>query len=253
MGRRCGAEAGDAGRVGEQRQPVGGAGHHDEVVAVGRGAAGGVSAVEAGDVVIGPPAPGLHSNGYSLARRALAEIPLEDERLGGPLGDVLEGAVRPGHFAGVLTVVAKLFGLVRPDVAVFGEKDYQQLTLIRRMVDELCMPVQIVAATTVRDADGLAMSSRNQYLDEAERALAPLIYRTLRETARRLAGGERDFAALERDGLRTLEAAGFRPDYFAVRCAADLAPPDAASRHLVVLTAAHLGKARLIDNVQVNL
>ena len=169
------------------------------------------------------------------------------------LSDILCGEFRPGHFQGVTTVVCKLLHIVEPDAAVFGEKDYQQLTLIRRMVDELCMPVQIVAATTVRDADGLAMSSRNQYLDEAERALAPLIYRTLRETARRLAGGERDFAALERDGLRTLEAAGFRPDYFAVRCAADLAPPDAASRHLVVLTAAHLGKARLIDNVQVNL
>jgi pantoate--beta-alanine ligase len=119
------------------------------------------------------------------------------------------------------------------------------------MVAELCMPVQIVAAPTVRDADGLAMSSRNQYLTPAERALAPKIYATLQAAATRVRSGEADFASIERSGFKALEGAGFRPDYFSLRQAADLAPPSAASRELVVLTAARLSRARLIDNVQV--
>ncbi|MGC8521582.1 MAG: pantoate--beta-alanine ligase [Steroidobacteraceae bacterium] len=169
------------------------------------------------------------------------------------LSEILCGEFRPGHFQGVTTVVCKLLHIVEPDAAVFGEKDFQQLTLIRRMVSELCMPVAIIAAPTVRDADGLAMSSRNQYLTDAERARAPALHRALAAAAERLAAGERDFPAIEREGLRALEAEGFRPDYFAVRRAADLGLPEAASGHLVVLSAAHLGKARLIDNVQVRL
>lgn len=169
------------------------------------------------------------------------------------LSDILCGEFRPGHFQGVTTVVCKLLHIVEPDAAVFGEKDFQQLTIIRRMVSELCMPVHIIAASTVRDADGLAMSSRNQYLTAAERERAPALHRALCAAAGALAAGERDHARIEREGLRALEAEGFRPDYFAVKRAEDLGPPAAGSTHLVVLTAAHLGRARLIDNVQVRL
>ncbi len=167
------------------------------------------------------------------------------------LSSILCGEFRPGHFEGVTTVVAKLFHIVEPHGAVFGEKDFQQLTIIRRMVTELCMPVQIIAAPTVRDADGLALSSRNQYLTAEERARAPVIYRTLQAAARRLAAGDQDCAGIERAGIRALESAGLRPDYFSIRRADDLAAPQPGSPQLVVLTAARLGKARLIDNVQV--
>jgi pantoate--beta-alanine ligase len=167
------------------------------------------------------------------------------------LSRILEGEFRPGHLEGVSTVVAKLFHIVEPDVAVFGEKDFQQLTVIRRMVEELCMPVRIVAAPTVRDDDGLAMSSRNQYLTPAERALAPVIYATLQAAVRRVQGGDMDFASIERSGFKALESAGFSPDYFSLRQAADLSVPAPGVRELVVLTAARLGRARLIDNLQV--
>jgi len=167
------------------------------------------------------------------------------------LSRILEGEFRPGHFEGVTTVVAKLFHIVEPDVAVFGAKDYQQLTIIRRMVDDLCMPVTIVAAPTVRDTDGLAMSSRNQYLTAPERQLAPRIYQTLRAAAQRIGSGDAEYAGIEREGFHALEEAGFRPDYFAVRRADTLLSPAAGARELVVLAAARLGKARLIDNIQV--
>jgi pantoate--beta-alanine ligase len=167
------------------------------------------------------------------------------------LSRILEGEFRPGHFEGVSTVVAKLFHIVEPDVAVFGEKDFQQLAVIRRMVEELCMPVQIIGAATVRAADGLALSSRNQYLTPAERALAPRIYAELQAAAQRLKAGDADFAGIEGTGLRALEIAGFRPDYFSVRLAADLSPPTPGASELVVLTAARLSRARLIDNIQV--
>jgi len=167
------------------------------------------------------------------------------------LSRIIEGEFRPGHFEGVTTVVAKLFHIVEPDVAVFGEKDFQQLTIIRRMVDDLCMPIEIIAAPTVRDADGLAMSSRNQYLTAAERALAPTIYATLEAAAKRVRSGDTDYAGIGHAGFKALEDAGFRPDYFAVRQRADLAAPAADSRELVILVAARLGKARLIDNLQV--
>jgi pantoate--beta-alanine ligase len=164
---------------------------------------------------------------------------------------MLEGEFRPGHMEGVSTVVAKLFHIVEPDVAVFGEKDFQQLTLIRHMVADLCMPVKIVGAPTVRQADGLAMSSRNQYLTPTERARAPEIYKALQAAAARVRTGDVDFASIERTGFQALESAGFQPDYFSVRQAHDLSPATAAARDLVILTAARIGKARLIDNVQV--
>jgi pantoate--beta-alanine ligase len=164
---------------------------------------------------------------------------------------ILEGEFRPGHMEGVSTVVAKLFHIVEPDVAVFGEKDFQQLTIIRRMVADLCMPIEIVGAPTVRDHDGLAMSSRNQYLTTAERALAPQIYVALEAAARRVRKGDVDFASIERAGFEELERTGFRPDYFCIRKAEDLGPATRETRELVILTAARIGKARLIDNVQV--
>jgi len=167
-----------------------------------------------------------------------------------PLAGILEGEVRPGHFDGVATVVAKLFGIVQPDVAVFGEKDYQQLAVIRRMTADLDIPVEIIGAPTVRSADGLAMSSRNRYLTEAERAVAPRIHATLREAARRIEAGE-DVAALSAWGMAALRDAGLAPDYFEVRDAATLLEPAPQTRELVVLTAARLGKARLIDNLRV--
>src|SRR5262249_9051574 len=175
----------------------------------------------------------IYPNGSERATRI--EVP--------GLSRILDGEFRPGHFEGVSTVVAKLFHIVEPDLAVFGEKDYQQLTVIRRMVVELCMPVEIVGAPTLRDADGLALSSRNQYLTAAGRGLAPRIYAPLQQVAARLAAGERDYAALERHGVQELAAAGFQPDYLAVRSAADLSAPATGTRALVVLTAARLGKA----------
>jgi pantoate--beta-alanine ligase len=193
------------------------------------------------DLMFMPDVAEIYPNGAERATRV--EVP--------GLSRILEGEFRPGHMEGVSTVVAKLFHIVEPDVAVFGEKDFQQLTVIRRMVAELCMRVEIVGAPTVRDADGLAMSSRNQYLTPAERALAPAIYATLQAAAARLRAGDGEFASIERAGLEALESRGLRPDYFSVRQAADLSSPAPAARDLVVLTAARLGRARLIDNVQV--
>jgi pantoate--beta-alanine ligase len=169
------------------------------------------------------------------------------------LSDALCGAFRPGHFVGVATVVAKLFNLVMPDVAVFGEKDYQQLTVIQRMTSDLFLPVHVVGVATVREPDGLAMSSRNAYLAPEERAQAPELYRALCQAAERLQQGERDRQAIEAEGVARLTAAGFRPDYFALRRAADLAVPDPAETELVVLGAARLGRTRLIDNVRISL
>ena len=173
------------------------------------------------------------------------------------LSETLEGRSRPGHFEGVATVVAKLLIMTSPDVAVFGEKDFQQLLIVRRLVADLSLPVQIVGAPIVRDTDGLALSSRNQYLSAAERALAPRLYRTLRDIAARLGGGTSDatdpalHAELQQQGTRTLAQAGFRVDYVAIRNATDLSESTGAAVPLVVLGAAWLGTTRLIDNVRV--
>ena len=166
------------------------------------------------------------------------------------VGEGLCADSRPQFFIGVATVVARLFNLVQPDLAVFGEKDYQQLAVVRQMVRDLCMPVVIEGAPTVREADGLAMSSRNQYLDENERRVAPRLYRTLCETADALRAGDTDYAALEARAAAALAAAGFRPDYVSIRHADSLQAP-APGAPLVVLAAAWLGRARLIDNVRV--
>lgn len=163
------------------------------------------------------------------------------------------GSFRPGHFDGVTTVVARLFALVQPDVAVFGQKDYQQQLVIRRMVEDLNLPVTIHTAATIREEDGLAMSSRNAYLSDDERTKAPALYNALAEMERQLRDGVRDFKGLERQASNELDRAGFLPEYVAVRRAADLGPPEEGCREMVVLAAAHLGQARLIDNVLVSL
>jgi pantoate--beta-alanine ligase len=166
------------------------------------------------------------------------------------LSETLCGLVRPGHFDGVATVVAKLFGIVQADVAVFGEKDFQQLTIIQRMTRDLALPVEVLGAATVRAPDGLAMSSRNRYLSESERAIAPQLYAALCTAVKRIDAGDSDYAAIEAAGDAALRAAGMRPDYFAVRDVLTLEAPAAQSRDLVVLAAARLGKARLIDNLR---
>ena len=186
---------------------------------------------------------------------AIYPRPLEDmtQVLVPGLSQMLCGTNRPIHFRGVATVVTKLFNLVQPDVAVFGEKDWQQLVVIRRMATDLDLPVEIVGVPTVRETDGLAMSSRNRYLTPEERRNAPTLYAALMACAERLRAGERDCAALATDARTRLTAAGFRPDYFEIRRADDLQPPAAEDRELRVLAAAWLGRARLIDNVPVTL
>ena len=169
------------------------------------------------------------------------------------LSGILCGAFRPGHFAGVATVVNKLFNIVQPDVAVFGEKDYQQLTIIRRMAADLCLPIEIVGVPTLRDHDGLALSSRNRYLSPEQRSVAPQLHQALMAARKRIEAGERHYDVVQTEGMKALEAAGFTPDYFAVRQASDLQPPREASRELVILAAARLGKARLIDNLKLTL
>ncbi|MCZ2413382.1 MAG: pantoate--beta-alanine ligase [Burkholderiales bacterium] len=172
------------------------------------------------------------------------------------LGDILEGEFRPGFFEGVATVVLKLFGCVQPAVAVFGKKDYQQLMVVRSMVEQFNLPITIVPGETMREADGLAMSSRNGYLDAAERAEAPALARALQALAQRAAraGTPLAVAEAERQALNDLRARGWKPDYLAVRRRADLAPPQAADLAapgtLVALGAAKLGTTRLIDNLE---
>jgi len=161
------------------------------------------------------------------------------------------GASRPGHFDGVTTVVARFFALVQPDVAVFGQKDYQQQLVIRYMSQDLNLPIRILTAETVREPDGLAMSSRNQYLSDDERAIAPMLNEVLGEIGSALQSGNREFEALEKKAAKKLAAGGFSIDYVAIRRAANLTIPNRDCDELVVLAAAQLGKARLIDNVVV--
>lgn len=165
------------------------------------------------------------------------------------ISGLLCGASRPGHFVGVATVVCKLFNMVQPDVGVFGKKDFQQLMVIRRMVEDLAMPVRVVGVETLREPDGLAMSSRNGYLTEDERGRAAGLYSVLSDIKERLVAGSDDFAGLEADASAMLQQKGFGPDYVAIRRADDLLEPLPGETNLVVLGAARLGKARLIDNI----
>lgn len=192
------------------------------------------------DVVFAPTAEEMYP--FGTARASAIEVPA--------LTDILEGASRPGHFRGVASVVARLFNLIAPDVAFFGEKDYQQLLVVRRMARELFMPVDVVGVPTVRESDGLALSSRNRYLTAREREHAPRLHAALRGAAEALRDGV-DTAQIEREGLAKLRAADFNPEYFVVRDAATLAAPR-RNGACVILAAGWLGKARLIDNIRLD-
>ncbi len=193
------------------------------------------------DLVFIPKANDVYPRGAEHATRV--DVP--------DLSGILCGQTRPGFFRGVATVVNILFNMVRPDAAVFGEKDYQQLLVIRRMVEDLRMTIKILVGETVREPDGLAMSSRNSYLTPAERERAPMIYQQLQKARSEIGAGERDFDAVCASALDALRSAGFKPDYFEVRRAEDLGIAQSGDDDLRILAAAWLGKARLIDNVAV--
>ena len=170
-----------------------------------------------------------------------------------PLSRELCGASRPGHFDGVASVVCRLLNIVAPDVLVLGQKDYQQVTLLKLMIEDLRLPVAVRVGATLREADGLAMSSRNRYLDAVQRRQAPALHAALERLRAAVLSGDEGFAALERRAVDELARAGFKPDYVEVRRADDLAKPAASDRaeDLVVLGAAWLGRARLIDNLRI--
>lgn len=193
------------------------------------------------DLLFAPEAAAIYPK--ATAQMTRVEVP--------GLSDILEGAARPGHFTGVATVVTKLFNLVQPDVAVFGEKDYQQLLIIRRLTEDLNLPVDVQAVPTVRESGGLALSSRNSYLSAGEHRRAGDLYKILRELAQAVRDGERDYPRLQARALRRLEAQGFRPDYVSIRRAQDLVEPQPGESDLVVLGAAWLGQTRLIDNLRI--
>ena len=167
------------------------------------------------------------------------------------LGTSLCGSSRPGHFDGVSTVVIKLLNICQPDVAFFGLKDYQQFLIVQKMVADLLIPVEVVGVETEREPDGLAISSRNNYLTGEQRQLAPILYRTLQETVTELTAGSNDFRALEASGRKSLSEAGLEPDYFAICNASSLQSAQGEDSDLVILAAANLGKTRLIDNMRV--
>ncbi|MFY7955352.1 MAG: pantoate--beta-alanine ligase [Burkholderiaceae bacterium] len=171
------------------------------------------------------------------------------------LGNILEGHFRPGFFTGVTTIVMKLFSCVQPRVAVFGKKDYQQLMMVRNMARQFALPTEIIAAETYRAKDGLALSSRNGYLSENERAEAPSLFRELNRVADAIRGGDLDVSLLEKSAIDQLTQRGWQPDYFAIRKRIDLQPPTAGDlatqEPLVILAAAKLGSTRLIDNLEV--
>ncbi|HEY2634690.1 MAG TPA: pantoate--beta-alanine ligase [Steroidobacteraceae bacterium] len=190
-----------------------------------------------------PPLQEIYPIGRELA--AAVNVPT--------LADILEGADRPGHFADVATVLTKLFNLIKPDIALFGERDFQQLAIVRRLVDDLFLPIEVVGCATWRDADGLAVATANKNLTAEERTLAPRLYATLCEIAAAIDAGARDYEALQRQGTESLAASGFTPEYFAIRQAADLAAVRNGARDLVILAAVRLNARRLIDNSRVRL
>jgi pantoate--beta-alanine ligase len=195
------------------------------------------------DVLFTPPVQEIFPVGYENA--AVVNVPY--------FAEILEGAHRPGHFADVCTILTKLLNIVKPHMVVFGERDYQQLVMVRRLIDDLFIPVDIVVCATSRDGDGLAFATVNRLLGPEDRLIAPRLYATLGQFAKRIEAGERDYEALMRQGREALSAAGFTPEYFAVRQAADIAPVRAGTRELVILTAAQLGTARLTDNLRLSL
>lgn len=193
------------------------------------------------DVVFAPDEKSFYTNDRN--KITYVEVP--------GLSDILCGASRPGHFRGVTTVVNKLFNIIQPDTAVFGSKDYQQLTIIRQMVEELAMPVQLIGLDTVRETDGLAMSSRNRYLTSEQRALAPELYKCLQSLRQAILDGEQDLENLVAEAKGQLMQLGFRVDYLEIRDAQHLQSSSEQSQSLVILTAVWLGDTRLIDNIRV--
>jgi len=192
-------------------------------------------------IVFVPPLQEL----YPLGREWAATVNIPD------LADILEGAARPGYLSDVTTVLVKLFNLIKPDLVLLGERDFQQLVLVRRLVDDLFFAIDVVGCATWRDSDGLAVATVNRQLTAEERALAPRMYATLAEFAAKIAAGERDFAELQRQGLDSLGRRGFAPEYFEIRQVADLAPAQNGARDLVILAAARLNATRLTDNLRV--
>ncbi|CAH1906401.1 pantothenate synthetase [Candidatus Nitrotoga sp. HW29] len=191
------------------------------------------------DVVFAPSEHDL----YPQPQQVTVELP--------PVANELCGAFRPGHFRGAATVVLKLFNIVQPYIAVFGKKDYQQLYLMRQMTAQLNLPIEIIGGETVRASDGLALSSRNQYLNVAERTEAVFLYQNLVRTRQAIMDGATDFLKLERQVMEVLGAHGWRVDYVAIRSQVNLAEPTAGECSLVILAAAWLGQTRLIDNLEV--
>jgi len=194
------------------------------------------------DLLFAPDVDEMYPNGQD--EQSIVHVPVVSEGLC--------GGSRPGHFDGVSTVVTKLFNQVLPDAAFFGEKDFQQVAVIRKMVDDLCIPVNVVTVPTARADDGLALSSRNGYLSDEERQLATGLYKTLQEVASELNAGETLEATIA-TATQRLEERGFRPDYVEVRSSSDLKPAAAGVSEVVILAAAFLGNARLIDNLVVTL
>lgn len=195
------------------------------------------------ELVFTPTAETIYPNG--LDKQTFVEVP--------GLSQMLEGASRPGHFRGVATVVNKLFNIVQPNIACFGEKDYQQLAVIRQMVQDLCLDIEIVGVATVREMDGLAMSSRNNLLTIDERQRAPVLARTMRWISSAIRGGRDDYPSIIEDAIDQLRAADIEPDNLFIRDAQTLLPISAESKQAVILMAAFLGKVRLIDNQVVDL
>ncbi len=194
-------------------------------------------------IIYAPTAEEIYPDGLDV--QTAVEVP--------ELSNTLCGASRPGHFTGVATVVAKLFNIVQPDVAVFGEKDHQQLTIICKLVRDLCLPIDIVGVPTARAEDGLALSSRNGYLTAEQRKVAPLLNATLSECREAIACGFDNFLELEAHAKLKLIQAGFEPDYFQIRDARTLAEVTENTEEIAILAAAKLGQPRLIDNVRLNL
>lgn len=195
------------------------------------------------DILFAPEVNEVYPRGLAFATRV--QVP--------GFSEILDGEFRPGHFEGVASVVMRLFSIVQPNVAIFGEKDYQQLLVIRRMAADLFLPVEIVGSPTVRAPDGLALSSRNVYLSEDERAIAPKLYEELRRVAVAIDTDDesaKDLQALETEARRNLRAFGFKVEYFTIRSANTLLTPSLSESELVILVAARLGRARLIDNTR---
>ena len=195
------------------------------------------------DVLFAPKVSDMYARG--LEQQTFVEVP--------GISYMICGASRPGHFRGVATIVCKLFNMVQPNLAFFGEKDFQQLQVIKAMVTDLSMNLKVFGVPTTREADGLAMSSRNQYLDSSQRALAPILYSKLQALKDAIVQGRRDYSNLANDCKAELAEQGFKPDYIEIRATESLMPPSHEEKNVVILAAAFMGKTRLIDNIQIKL